>query len=139
MCVTNRTGLLIVFFVVIFTYSNRVIARKLKRASQLSRRTHAERLLRRSHLTLMFLVFQSSYCAKVRALVPTFSTNSRGKLAKQATPNINVSGLLQKDLFKGKVKFGEQLFQTTLLSRFSHKVCRLLSSPVPLRKLTNVK
>ena len=27
------------------------------------------------------------------------------------------------------------MFQTKLLSRLSHKVCRLLSSPIPLRKL----
>ena len=33
--------------------------------------------------------------------------------------------------------FGEKLFQTKLLSRLSHKVCRLLSSPVLLRKFTN--
>ena len=45
------------------------------------------------------------------------------------------SGLLQKDLFK--VKFGEKLFQTRSLSRLSHKVCRLLSSAVLLRKFTN--
>ena len=32
--------------------------------------------------------------------------------------------------------FGERLFQTKLLSRLSHKVCRLLSSPVLLRKFT---
>ena len=31
---------------------------------------------------------------------------------------------------------GEKLFQTNLLSRLSHKVCRLLSSPVLLRKFT---
>ena len=37
-----------------------------------------------------------------------------------------------------KVKFGEKLFQTKLLSRLSHKVCRLLSSPVLLRKFTNI-
>ena len=35
-----------------------------------------------------------------------------------------------------KVKFGVKLFQTKLLSRLSHKVCRLLSSPVLLRKFT---
>ena len=33
--------------------------------------------------------------------------------------------------------FGETLFQTKLLSRLSHKVCCLLSSPVLLRKFTN--
>ena len=31
---------------------------------------------------------------------------------------------------------GEKLFQTNLLSRLSHKVWRLLSSPVLLRKFT---
>ena len=35
--------------------------------------------------------------------------------------------------------FGEKLFQTKLLSRLSHKVCRLLSSPVLLRKFTIIK
>ena len=34
------------------------------------------------------------------------------------------------------MKFGEKLFQTKLLSRLSLKVCRLLSSPVLLRKFT---
>ena len=34
---------------------------------------------------------------------------------------------------------GEKLFQTNLLSRLSHKVCRLLPSPVLLRKSTNNK
>ena len=33
---------------------------------------------------------------------------------------------------------GEKLFQTNLLSRSSHKVCRLLSSPVLLRKFTTI-
>ena len=37
-----------------------------------------------------------------------------------------------------KVTFGENLFQTKLLSRLSHKVCCLLSSPVLLRKFTNI-
>ena len=46
------------------------------------------------------------------------------------------SGPLQKDLFKRKVKFGEKLLQTKLLSRLSHKGCRRLSSPVLLRKFT---
>ena len=32
--------------------------------------------------------------------------------------------------------FGEKLFQTKLLSRLSHKVCRHLSSPFPLHKFT---
>ena len=34
---------------------------------------------------------------------------------------------------------GEKLIQTNLLSRLSHKVCRLLSSPVLLGKFTNIK
>ena len=34
------------------------------------------------------------------------------------------------------MKFGEKFFQTKLLSRLSHKVCRLLSSPVLLFQLT---
>ena len=46
------------------------------------------------------------------------------------------SGLLLKDLFKRKWKFGKKLFQAKLLSRLSHKVCRLLSPPVLLRKFT---
>ena len=33
---------------------------------------------------------------------------------------------------------GEKLFQTNLLSRLSHKVCRLLSSPVLLSKFTTI-
>ena len=36
------------------------------------------------------------------------------------------------------MKFGEKLFQTKLLSRLSNKVCRLLSSPVLLRKCTKL-
>ena len=46
------------------------------------------------------------------------------------------SGLLQKRSVSRKVKFGEKLFQTKLLSHLSNKVCRLLSSPVLLRKFT---
>ena len=34
------------------------------------------------------------------------------------------------------MQFGGTFFQTKLLSRLSHKVCGLLSSPVLLRKLT---
>ena len=34
------------------------------------------------------------------------------------------------------MKFGKKLFQAKLLSRLSHKVCRLLSSPVLLHKFT---
>ena len=37
------------------------------------------------------------------------------------------------------MKFGEKLFQTKLLSRLSHNVCRLRSSPVLLRKFSNIK
>ena len=33
---------------------------------------------------------------------------------------------------------GVKLFQTKLLSRLSHKVCRLLSSPILLRKFSNI-
>ena len=36
------------------------------------------------------------------------------------------------------MKFGERLFQTKLLSRLSHKVCRLLSSSALFRKFTIV-
>ena len=46
------------------------------------------------------------------------------------------SGLLQKDLFKGGWSLAKNFFQTNLLSRLSHKVCHLLSSPVVLRKFT---
>ena len=45
------------------------------------------------------------------------------------------SGLLRKDLFKGKWSLAK-LFQTKLLSCLSHEVCLLLSSPVLLRKFT---
>ena len=53
--------------------------------------------------------------------------------------------LLQKDLFKERcfcccllllLKFEANFFQTKLLSRLSHKVCRLLCSPVLLREST---
>ena len=37
------------------------------------------------------------------------------------------------------MKFGEKLFQTKLLSRLSHNVCRLRSSPVLLRNFSNIK
>ena len=46
------------------------------------------------------------------------------------------SGLLQKDLLKGQWNLRQIFFQTKLLSRLSHKVCRLLCSQVLLRKLT---
>ena len=37
-----------------------------------------------------------------------------------------------------EVKFGKKLFRTKLLYRLSHKVCRLLPSPVLLRKFTDI-
>ena len=48
------------------------------------------------------------------------------------------SGLLQKKSVKRKAKFDGNFLETKFLSRLSHKVCRLLSSPVLLRKLTIV-
>ena len=42
----------------------------------------------------------------------------------------------KKRSVKRKVKFGEKLFQTKLLSRLSHKVYRLLCSHVLLRYFT---
>ena len=42
----------------------------------------------------------------------------------------------KKICLKESDQFGEKLFQTKLLSRLSHKVCRHLSSPVLLRKFT---
>ena len=50
----------------------------------------------------------------------------------------NVTRLLPVGFVVRKVKFGEKLFQIKLLSRLSHKVCRILSSPVLLRKFTNI-
>ena len=47
------------------------------------------------------------------------------------------SGLFQKDLFKWSWKFGAKFSQTKLLSRLSHKVYCLLSSPVMLPKFMN--
>ena len=44
------------------------------------------------------------------------------------------SGLYNK--IRLKERFGGKVFQTKLLSRLSHKVCCLLSSPVLLRKFT---
>ena len=46
------------------------------------------------------------------------------------------SGRFTKISVQRKVKFGEELFQTKLLSRLSHKLCRLLSSPDLLLKFT---
>ena len=49
--------------------------------------------------------------------------------------NINVFWSFTKRCVWRKLKFGEKLFQTKLLSRLSHKVCRLLFCPVLLRKV----
>ena len=46
------------------------------------------------------------------------------------------SGLLKKRSVQRKVKFGGKFFQPKLLSRLSHKVCRLLSSSVLLGKFS---
>ena len=53
--------------------------------------------------------------------------------------NINFFLLFYKKIRFRNVKFGKRFFQTTLLSRLSHKVCRRLSSPVLLRKFTIVR
>ena len=50
--------------------------------------------------------------------------------------NINVFWSFTRRSVKKSWKFGEKLFQTKLLSRLSHKVCRHLSSPFPLHKFT---
>ena len=49
---------------------------------------------------------------------------------------INIFWSFTKRSVYRKVKFGGKLFETKLLSRLSHKVCRLLSTPVLLRKFT---
>ena len=46
------------------------------------------------------------------------------------------SGRFKKISVQREVKFGEKLFQTKLLSRLSHKLCRLLPSPDLLLKFT---
>ena len=46
------------------------------------------------------------------------------------------SGLLLKRSVSRKVKVGEKIFQTKLLSHLSHKVCGVLPSSVLLRKFT---
>ena len=53
--------------------------------------------------------------------------------------NKTVFGSFIKRSFKSKVKFGGNCFQTELLSRLSHKVCRLFppGSAVPLRKFSS--
>ena len=48
------------------------------------------------------------------------------------------SGLLQKDQFKGRRSLAKRYLKTKLLSRLSHKVCRLLTSLVRLPKFTTV-
>ena len=52
--------------------------------------------------------------------------------------NSNVFWSVYKKICLKEVKFGENLFQSKLLSRLSHKLCRLLSIPLPtcLRKFT---
>ena len=50
--------------------------------------------------------------------------------------NINVFWSFTERSVQRKVKFGEKLLQTKLLPRLSHKVCRLLPSPVLLCKFT---
>ena len=52
------------------------------------------------------------------------------------TVNINVFWSFTKRSVKRKVKFGEKLFQTKLLSRLSHKAYRLLCSHVLFRYFT---
>ena len=49
--------------------------------------------------------------------------------------NIVVLSSSTKRSVERNVKFAGRFFQTELLSRLSHKVCRRLSSPVLLRKL----
>ena len=48
------------------------------------------------------------------------------------------SGLVQNDLFQGRCSLAKRFFETKLLSRLSHNVCCLLSSPVLLRELTTI-
>ena len=66
-----------------------------------------------------------------------FVTNVTGLLLEcfvVSSLKLMFSGLFQKDLFKGGLSLEEPFFQSKLLSRLSHKVCRPLSSPVsPLR------
>ena len=51
--------------------------------------------------------------------------------------NKTVFGSFIKRSFKRNLKFGGNCFQTELLSRLSHKVCRRFPSAVPLRKFTS--
>ena len=53
--------------------------------------------------------------------------------------NINFFLLFYKKICFRNVKFGGRFFQTKLLSRLSHNVCRRLSSSVLLRKFTIVR
>ena len=46
--------------------------------------------------------------------------------------------IVQKDLFIGGCSSAEKFFNQKLLSRLSHKIYRLLSSTVQLRKLTTI-
>ena len=68
------------------------------------------------------------FCSPTKRSVKRYVKFGGRFFQRKLTPMF--SGLLQKDLCKGK------LFQTKLLSRLSHKDCRLLSFPVLLRKFT---
>ena len=48
---------------------------------------------------------------------------------------LTISGLLKNGVFKGRGKLAESFFKQ-FLSLLTHKVCRLLSSPVLLRKFS---
>ena len=67
-----------------------------------------------------------------------FSNSKHAHHASYRSPphNTNVFWSLTKKFVQRKGKFDEKLFQTKLLSRLSHKICRLFSSPVLLRKFT---
>ena len=53
--------------------------------------------------------------------------------------SINFFLLFYKKICFRNLNFGGRFFQTKLLSRLLHKVCRRLSSPVLLRKFTIVR
>ena len=67
-----------------------------------------------------------------------FSNSKHAHHASYRSPphNTNFFWSLTKKSVQRKGKFDEKLFQTKLLSRLSHKICRLFSSPVLLRKFT---
>ena len=66
-------------------------------------------------------------------------TNVTRRVLSWSSRNIYVFWSFTKRYVQMKVKFGEKLFQTKLLSRLAHEVCRLRSSTVLLRKFTNIK